>query len=230
MNEMTRTQSVQDFLTTQNVQVSLPDFLVNLGLAALLSGILGLVYVRFGTALSNRRRFAHNFPLLAMITTLVITVVKSSLALSLGLVGALSIVRFRAPIKEPEELTYLFLAIGIGLGLGANQRVITLAAVVVFGIIVLIRGWATRRAAHQNLFLTVSSHNPGKIELPQVVRVLSEHCVKVDLRRYDEDENSLEASFLVELDDFRQLDESRQALRRLGDSVSLTFVDDKGIP
>ena len=58
-------------------------------------------------------------------TTIVITIVKSSLALSLGLVGALSIVRFRAAIKEPEELVYLFLIISTGLGCGAGQIKIT---------------------------------------------------------------------------------------------------------
>ena len=56
--------------------------------------------------------------------SIVIMIVKSSLALSLGLVGALSIVRFRAAIKEPEELVYLFLIIAIGLGCGANQLLI----------------------------------------------------------------------------------------------------------
>ena len=64
-------------------------------------------------------------PILSGVVFLVIMVVKSSLALSLGLVGALSIVRFRTPIKEPEELVYLFLAIAIGLGLGAGQVLIT---------------------------------------------------------------------------------------------------------
>ena len=53
---------------------------------------------------------------------IIITIVKSSIALSLGLVGALSIVRFRAAIKEPEELTFLFICIAIGVGLGAGQR------------------------------------------------------------------------------------------------------------
>ena len=51
----------------------------------------------------------------------VITIVKSSLALSLGLVGALSIVRFRTPIKETEELIMLFINLAIGLGLGASK-------------------------------------------------------------------------------------------------------------
>ena len=57
-------------------------------------------------------------------------IVKSSLALSLGLVGALSIVRFRAAIKEPEELVYLFLIIAIGLGCGANQLIITCIGII----------------------------------------------------------------------------------------------------
>ena len=52
---------------------------------------------------------------------IIITIVKSSLALSLGLVGALSIVRFRTAIKDPEELSFLFISIAIGLGMGANQ-------------------------------------------------------------------------------------------------------------
>ena len=73
---------------------------------------------------------------MSLITFFVILIVKSSLALSLGLVGALSIVRFRTPIKEPEEFIYLFLAISIGLGYGAGQIIITsLISIVIFIII-----------------------------------------------------------------------------------------------
>jgi hypothetical protein len=71
--------------------------------------------------MNNRAHFANSFLLLGMTTCVVIIVVKYSLALSLGLVGALSIVRFRAAIKDPEELTVLFLVIAIGLSFGANQ-------------------------------------------------------------------------------------------------------------
>ncbi|MCI0696355.1 DUF4956 domain-containing protein [candidate division KSB1 bacterium] len=89
--------------------------------SAVLAYLLSLVYAQYGHALSNRKMFARNFVMITMTTMLIITIVKASLALSLGLVGALSIVRFRAAIKEPEELAYLFLAIGIGLGFGADQ-------------------------------------------------------------------------------------------------------------
>lgn len=114
----------------QLVDVNIPinTFLINLLLAAFLSIILKYIYEKFGESLSNRAQFAKNFLLLTMTTMLIITIVKSSLALSLGLVGALSIIRFRAAIKEPEELSYLFLSIAVGLGLGANQTKITLIA------------------------------------------------------------------------------------------------------
>ena len=69
-----------------------------------------------------------------MTTMLIITIVKSSLALSLGLVGALSVVRFRTAIKEPEELSYLFFTIAIGLGFGANQTLITVIGFVLIAI------------------------------------------------------------------------------------------------
>ena len=118
---MNKTNSFEQFLTTQSAQIPLAAFVVDLLLAALLSWVLARMYTRFGTSLSNRRNFARNFVLLTTTTMLIITIVKSSLALSLGLVGALSIVRFRAAIKEPEELMYLFLSIGIGLGLGAGD-------------------------------------------------------------------------------------------------------------
>ena len=84
-------------------------FVRNIVFGALLAMLLEQVYTRYGHSLSNRSAFARHFYLLTMTTTLIITVVQSSLALSLGLIGALSIVRFRAAIKEPEELVYIFL-------------------------------------------------------------------------------------------------------------------------
>jgi hypothetical protein len=223
------TQSFQEFVQGQTARLSMPEFLLNLCLAALLALVVSWVYVRFGATLSNRRQFARNLLPLALITTLVITIVKSSLALSLGLVGALSIVRFRAAIKEPEELIYLFLAIGIGLGMGASQRGVTVIALgIVLGVVVL-RGLLAPRDEARNLFLTVSSQDPHKVELSDLVRVLGDHCKSVDLKRFDESGRVLEASFLVELDDFAKLDASRAALQALGESVNVSFVDHRGL-
>lgn len=222
-------QTFQDSLTTQSVGVPLGGFVVNLLLAAILALALRAVYIRYGNALSNRRAFAWNFVLIAMTTMLVISVVKSSLALSLGLVGALSIVRFRTAIKDPEELSYLFLAIAIGLGLGADQRAITLVAFVVIVVIIWLRKFSSRSEASQNLYLTVSSHNPAKVELDAVVQVLKTHCAAVSLRRFDDSREMLEAAFMVEFEDFPKLTATRTELHRLDESVKITFLDNRGL-
>ena len=89
--------------------------------SALSAALVRKAYMVYGKSMNNREYFANIFILLAITTCTVIIIVKYSLALSLGLVGALSIVRFRAAIKEPEELVYLFLVIALGLAFGSSQ-------------------------------------------------------------------------------------------------------------
>jgi hypothetical protein len=226
---MNKIDTFQSFLTNQSVQVDIPNFLVSLLLAALLAFLLGRIYIRWGESLSNRRLLAGNFVLIAVTTTLIITVVKSSLALSLGLVGALSIVRFRAAIKEPEELAYLFLVIAIGLGLGADQRGLTLVAFAVVAALIWLKHFAKRAHETQNLYLSVDSRHPEKVRLDQIIGVLKQHCSTVDMKRFDETTDALEAGFLVEFDDFNQLDQAKRDLQTLNEHLTIRFLDLKGL-
>ena len=105
------------------IDISLNSLLLSLIVATICSLVIKYVYKKFSQSINNKENFSNIFVLLAITTTIVITVVKFSLALSLGLVGALSVVRFRAAIKEPEELVYLFLIIAIGLSSGAGQLI-----------------------------------------------------------------------------------------------------------
>ena len=116
-----------NFFMNDNIQIDLNGFILSLICSVILSLLIQLFYMKFSSTLSNRMNFSKNFVILGTTTCIIIVIVKNSLALSLGLVGALSIVRFRAAIKEPEELVYLFLIIAVGLGCGAGQiKVITI--------------------------------------------------------------------------------------------------------
>jgi len=227
---MDKLTTFQEFITTQNVPIPGWGFVINLVLAAVLAGILGYVYQRYGHSLSNRRLFSRNFMILAMTTMVIIAIVKSSLALSLGLVGALSIVRFRAAIKEPEELAYLFLVISIGLGLGANQLWITLVSfIIIVSVIILSGRLARRQKVVSSLFMTVVSHNPQAVSLQQVTTTINRYCGKIDLKRFDEAEGILEASFVIDCADFNRLDQAQLALKGLDPSIRITFLDSRGI-
>ena len=140
------TRSDLNFFINENIQIDLPNFVISLICAAILSFLVQLFYIRFSSTLSNRKEFSKNFVILGVTTCIVIMIVKSSLALSLGLVGALSIVRFRAAIKEPEELVYLFLIIAIGLGCGANQLIITSVGIFFSLFIIMIYSGYLRRS------------------------------------------------------------------------------------
>lgn len=195
----------------QQGEVDLGRALVGLVLALGLAQILSWHYVRFARVLSNKRKFARMFIFIAVTTLLIITVVKSSLALSLGLVGALSIIRFRTPIKEPEELAYLFLAIATGIGMGAGQEVVT---IVVFAVLL---GYMSFRrpdpgtAAGSGSLRTIvqvsapingrlnGSKPSGEIELKALLPAVSEPCRTVDLRRVDCHGSEFNASLLVEV-------------------------------
>ena len=115
--------------------INIIDVIINSIICIFLSLVLKYVFLDRSKTLSNRFQFSNLLPILELTVYLVISVVKSSLALSLGLVGALSIVRFRTPIKEPEELLYLFIAISIGLGLAANQAILT---TIVFSLLIIL--------------------------------------------------------------------------------------------
>lgn len=226
---MNKTETFLEFLTTQGSEISIWGFIINLVIASLLAYILSWIYVRYGNTLSNRNIFAKNFITIAMTTMFIITIVKSSLALSLGLVGALSIVRFRAAIKEPEELSYLFLTIAIGLGLGADQRLITIVSFIVIVSVIWIMSISRKKEDNQNLHLTVSSRNKNNVDLDAVVEVLKKSCNVVNLKRFDETDEMIEASFLVEFDDIEQLYNSKKELQMLDDALKITFLDTKSI-
>ena len=124
-------ENITNFILNENISLDFTNFIRNLITVFILSILIQLSYNKFSQSLSNKDYFSKNFVVLGITTCIVITIVKSSLALSLGLVGALSIVRFRAAIKEPEELVYLFFVISIGLSNGANQFLLSIFATLV---------------------------------------------------------------------------------------------------
>jgi hypothetical protein len=208
---------------------ALPGFILSLLTAALLALALGLAYVRFGSSLSSRRQFARTFVPLAVTTALIISIVKSSLALSLGLVGALSIVRFRAAIKEPEELVFLFLAISVGLGLGAGQGLITVVALAIILGLIALRKLTRESPTARNLFLTITHPEPDRLSTVQILEVLSNAGIAASLTRFDESPDFLRASFQVNVRDAKQLESFSRALRARCAGVDISCLDDQGI-
>ena len=212
---------IQEF--TNNVPFD--EFLLNILVVAILAAFLRFFYIRFGTAISNRRKFGNNFLPLALGTLLIIMIVKSSIALSLGLVGALSIVRFRAAIKDPEELTFLFFAIGIGLAGGANQPILAVIAfTLIIGILYLNKLFMKKGAFRQEdrMFVNI---NTDTEDLDKITNLLSAIFPYVELKRLDTLEKGMDVSFICKADSIDQLSRAKNEITQLSEQTRLSIVD-----
>ena len=215
------------FDSFQNLQISSISILVGIIFSLLLSYLIRFIYIRYGMSISNKRNFAEIFAPLTITTYFIITVVKSSLALSLGLVGALSIVRFRAAIKEPEELIYLFICIAIGLGLGADQLLPTIVVTFSISLFVFLRQKLTSKNKNQLLSLLISYPKNSEDDFDKVIDVVQKHTNRINLQRYSDDNENIEASLLLDIYNFEDMKKLQKLLSNKFPSLRFDFVDNE---
>lgn len=209
-------------LEDTNIEILGLNLLLNFIACLLMSFVLRSFYLKFSFSLSGKQNIGTILPILSLTVFMVIVIVKSSLALSLGLVGALSIVRFRTPIKEPEELVYLFLAIAIGLGFGAG-RLMTTIFISTF-ILLVIYFWLSNKAKtsinEYNLIITWKNNN---LLIEDIVNELKKYAENIDLVRTDFKKDESQAVFIIypkNLDFFAKL---KLNLEKKDDNIIINF-------
>lgn len=139
----------------ENIEsVSILDMAIALVLAFGLGMFIFLVYKKTYQGVMYSSSFGTTLVALTMITTMVILAVTSNVVLSLGMVGALSIVRFRTAIKEPLDIAFLFWSIAVGIVLAAGMIPLAVAGSVIIGIILLI---FVNKKSHCNPYIVVLS-------------------------------------------------------------------------
>ncbi|MEQ9439033.1 MAG: DUF4956 domain-containing protein [Cyclobacteriaceae bacterium] len=197
----------------------------NLILTAIFAEIVAFAYIRFSSTVSNKKSFAKNFFLISVTTMLVITFIKGSLALSLGLVGALSIIRFRTAIKEPEELAYLFLTVGIGLGFGAGYVLLTIIAVLLILLVIFIKHLMSQRDDQHNLFINFATLKEGEFNTEELINVLEKHTSTLKLKRFEESGEQFEATFNAVFPNVKSLSNCKNTILTRYPGCNLNYVE-----
>lgn len=139
-----------DLLTGAGSALSLLDLLVALALSFLLGLMMAGVYRLTFSGFTYERSFLITLATMPVIVAVVMSFIANNLALSLGMVGALSIIRFRTVIKDSRDMVFLFWTIAVGLGCGTGNAVAALVASLFLGAVLLVlhavRYGATRRS------------------------------------------------------------------------------------
>lgn len=212
-----------ELFSSSSQDINILFFLLQMLLTSILCLCISFMYIKFGHSLSNRRTLSRSFVLIGLTTMIIITIVKSSLALSLGLVGALSIVRFRTAIKEPEELAYFFMVIAIGLGIGAGQVYATAIGVAGLAAIIFLAHRSKKQEYVQNLIIQLSGSDSESASI--ITEILEQHSQQLELRRMQDGQDHLEIVYSVSFSGMDTLTLAKNQLREKYPEVQFNFLE-----
>ena len=157
-------------------EFSILDTLIGLAVALVIGLFIFIIYKKTLTGVLYSSGFALTLVGLSLVTTLVIMAVTSNVVLSLGMVGALSIVRFRTAIKEPVEIVFLFWSLAVGIVIGAGMIPLAVIGSAIIGVILLL---FANRKIHNDPYILVTNCTDENAE-NAVMYILGKeaaHCV-----------------------------------------------------
>ena len=215
-------------------EIDLSLIILNLICAFIISLLIKFHYKKYSTTLTNRDDFSNLFPFITLTVVLVIYIVKSSLALSLGLVGALSIVRFRTPIKEPEKLAYLFICIAAGLGYGANQTIPTTVAILLILLLIYLVKFKKVRTDNKNIFLNLEIEKKDENNTSEITKninqILKTENDNYNLVKLDISDEIFQATYILNIKNLDKLELINKSLQSKYPNVKINFVDQNQVP
>lgn len=214
-----------------NRLVGLQEMLKGLGLELILATIIYFHHRRFGSGPSSQQSFGPVLPFVALTTFLVISVVRSSFALSLGMVGALSIVRFRTPVKDPFELAYIFLAIASGIGAAAGQRLITAIVTPLILLMMLIMRWHHRYGSESVLLsVDVEGVSLAQEAFDTVSAAIRSNTAKSSFMRYEIHQSVLHLTAETQIDEPEAMSRIVDQIRATYPTANVSFHDASNMP
>lgn len=186
----------KSFIEQFTGMISVQSILLSLLTAFIISVFIILVYKKTFTGVVYSKSFSLSIILLALITTLIIQTISSNITLSLGMVGALSIVRFRTAVKEPVDTAFMFWAITAGIMAGANLYIAALIGSLLVGLFYFISYSFGLKMGNKYLIIIKYKKTAEK----NVEKKLQE-IVKYKLKSRSMYDDLIEFSFEVELTD-----------------------------
>ncbi|MDH4318411.1 MAG: DUF4956 domain-containing protein [Desulfobulbaceae bacterium] len=223
---MNNINELNSFFQPVNLQVDILQTLVSFIICVVMSFVLRKFYINLSYSLSGKHHIGSILPILSSVVFIVIVVVKTSLALSLGLVGALSIVRFRTPVKEPEDLVYLFLAIALGLGYGAGH--ILLTTLLSSMTLVIIFFWlSNRKISTKGEYNLILNWPEQDVTFEAISVTVKEMVASMKLIRLEKGVSGNTAVLLVEPGKGISLDHMVSELKNHSSQLGITFFEAK---
>ncbi len=180
------------------IAISIFDLIIALTLSIMIGLGVALVYRWTHRGLNYERSFLITLVMVGPIVAVIMMLIGSNLALSLGMVGALSIIRFRTVIKDTRDMIYLFWMIAVGLGCGTyNWKAIAVACIFIAVILVFLHSFEYGKSRHSDYVLVISGSAEEAIEI--IKDRIKSVVFDLQLRSLDVSETEWEAVFEIRM-------------------------------
>jgi len=165
-----------------NSGVELEEIILSLVLSLLIGTVIALVNEKLNKGFSYERSFSLTLVLMTILTTIIMIAIGSSISLSLGLIGALSIVRFRTVLKNTLDMSYLFWAIAIGITLGSKNYLLAIIVTIFIIIVLYIIETFNLLGRYNDDYIIVINSDSGDLKSNEVSDIFLSHGVKGQLK------------------------------------------------
>ncbi|MFZ1291315.1 MAG: DUF4956 domain-containing protein [Melioribacteraceae bacterium] len=220
---------LQDINNIFNVGITPKEMLLNL-LVGLLAGIIISVFYRKSyNGPGYQASFVNSLILLVIITSIVIMVIGNNLARAFGLVGAMSIIRFRTAVKETQDIIYIFFSLAIGMAVGVGLHLLAIFSAVFIGIITLVLSKSKFSTPIKSDLLLQFTFNSNGNDSSSYNKLIDEYCKKSKLinAKAVGTEETLELSYYVGFKSKDYTTEFVQKLRKVKGVLNVNLFYDE---
>ena len=201
-----------------------------LSLSLIAGTILRKIYMKYSLTFSSPRNFGNTILVVLLCVSSLIAVVKSSLALSLGLVGALSVIRFRTAVKEPYTLSFILLSVCIGISIGAEQYLFAFLSLS-FGtaITLVINRFESRYYKSKGLFSTSSEiltiTASTRKAVITAINIAKSHSDSLTIKSFNINKDNSSGTIQITLEDLEKLDELTKEISQVENVLNISFYN-----
>jgi uncharacterized membrane protein YhiD involved in acid resistance len=211
-----------EYIRSTNAVLTITTVMMNMLVTVLIAMFIFWVYKRTYTGVLYSRSFNITLLLTSLVTAMVMMVIGTNLALSLGMVGALSIIRFRSAIKDPRDIGFLFWGIAAGLSAGTGSYVIAAVGSLIIAIILFL--FERQQAAVYPYLLVVKGERIDEGALREIV---NHNVSRYSLRMKNVSQLGMEIIYEVRFQDGQE-DNLLKEIRGLPDISIVNIVTYKG--
>lgn len=222
---------LNEFQSLNLFPVSIFEIMINVIVALCCGLFIAYIYKKSYKGAGYSASFSNSMIILTMITAIVIMVIGNNLARAFGLVGAMSIIRFRTAVKDTQDIVFIFFGLAIGMASGVGYHKMAIFGSLFIGLIILLLTKSNFTSTKANDYLLQFAFRPNGEDVPPYMNVLSKYCKRHNIinAKTFEDQKIIEMAYYVK---FKNKEKNPQFIRELDNTkgvnnISLFFDEDE---